>query len=145
MGVELISLYEKHSVNVDNKGDMAVGVFFFPHDSEDQKQRIKSAAENILSKRSIEKIGWRQVPVDVDALGEIAQKSRPEIEHLLILRPDSAAGRGPGRAGHDFQPQDVTPIHQEMILSVSSTSAAEKSSARRPISTDSTSPLFPVA
>jgi len=82
----------KYSINIDNKGDIAVGVFFFPAGDPELKQKLKTIAENIISKRSIEFITWREVPVAVEALGEIAQKSRPDIWHMLLKRPTGLEG-----------------------------------------------------
>ena len=73
---------------VENPEDIAVGVFFFPLADEAQKDSIKKITSDTLAKRNISVIGWRDVPVNVDALGKIAQKSRPEIQHLLMLKPE---------------------------------------------------------
>src|SRR2546423_14613571 len=35
---------------------------------------------------------WRRVPIDVDSLGERAQKTMPGIWHGLVARPDIDAG-----------------------------------------------------
>jgi len=72
---------------VENDADLAVGAFFFPRENKAAMEQIKAIAAEITDKRGIFRIGWRQVPVDVDALGKIAQTSRPDIEHLLMLKP----------------------------------------------------------
>ncbi|MFK7852167.1 MAG: glutamate synthase large subunit [Akkermansiaceae bacterium] len=73
---------------VTDAADIAVGVFFFPAGDEKKNSEIKAITAKSISKRSIPAIGWRKVPVNVDALGEIAQKTRPDIEHLLMLKPE---------------------------------------------------------
>ncbi len=73
---------------VTNPADLAVGVFFFPTGNDSQTASIKKITAEAIAKRGISAIGWRQVPVHIDALGKIAQKSRPDIEHLLMLKPD---------------------------------------------------------
>lgn len=73
---------------VTNPSDLAVGVFFFPAGNDKQTESIKKITADIIAKRNIPAIGWREVPVNIDALGKIAQKSRPEIEHLLMLKPE---------------------------------------------------------
>jgi glutamate synthase domain-containing protein 2/glutamate synthase domain-containing protein 1/glutamate synthase domain-containing protein 3 len=73
---------------VTNPADIAVGVFFFPAGNDSQTASIKKIAAESIAKRGISAIGWREVPVHIDALGKIAQKSRPDIEHLLMLKPD---------------------------------------------------------
>ncbi|MDX1679096.1 MAG: glutamate synthase large subunit [Akkermansiaceae bacterium] len=89
---------EKLGEAIDEEGDIAVGVFFVPQNNETIQQEVQTIAENIISKRSIPKIGWREVPVDIDALGDIARKSRPDILHLLMKKPE-------GLSGDDFERQ----------------------------------------
>ncbi|MFD0896014.1 glutamate synthase large subunit [Luteolibacter ambystomatis] len=72
---------------LENDADLAVGVFFFPFGNAKVIDQIKSIAKDVLSKRGIALIGWREVPVDVDALGKVAANSRPQVEHLLMLKP----------------------------------------------------------
>ncbi len=85
---------EKLGQSLENESDLAVGVFFFPEPNGKRVDEIKSIARDVLSKRDIPVIGWREVPVDVDALGKVAALSRPHIEHLLMLKP---AGVDPDR------------------------------------------------
>lgn len=79
---------EKLGTKVENPADLAVAVYFFPQGDEVQVASIKKLTADTLAKRSIKAIGWRDVPVNVDALGKIAQKSRPQIEHLIMLKPE---------------------------------------------------------
>jgi len=73
---------------LENEADLAVGAFFFPSENADSMAEIKQLTAEITDKRGIRRIGWREVPVDVDALGKIAAATRPHIEHLLMLRPE---------------------------------------------------------
>jgi glutamate synthase domain-containing protein 2/glutamate synthase domain-containing protein 1/glutamate synthase domain-containing protein 3 len=72
---------------LENDSDLAVGVFFFPNENAKAIDEIKSIADSVLSKRGIARIGWRETPVDVDALGKLAAITRPHIEHLLMVKP----------------------------------------------------------
>lgn len=78
---------EKLGKKITTPTDLAVAVYFFPLGDEAQTASIKKLTADTLAKRNIEAIGWREVPIDIDALGKIAQKSRPQIEHLLMLKP----------------------------------------------------------
>jgi glutamate synthase domain-containing protein 2/glutamate synthase domain-containing protein 1/glutamate synthase domain-containing protein 3 len=78
---------EKLGYSFENESDLAVGVFFFPAGLEDVEADIKAIATEVLNKRFIQIIGWRGVPVDVEALGRIALASRPNIEHLILAKP----------------------------------------------------------
>jgi len=80
---------EKLGHQVENDADLAVGVFFFPLDSPASIEEIRTIAADVLGKRGITVLGWREVPVDPDALGKVALISRPQIEHLLMMRPAS--------------------------------------------------------
>jgi glutamate synthase domain-containing protein 2/glutamate synthase domain-containing protein 1/glutamate synthase domain-containing protein 3 len=70
-----------------NDEELAVGAFFFPLGDERAISEIKSIVDDILSKRGIARIGWREVPVDLNALGKIATSTRPQVEHLLMAKP----------------------------------------------------------
>jgi glutamate synthase domain-containing protein 2/glutamate synthase domain-containing protein 1/glutamate synthase domain-containing protein 3 len=74
-----------HTLSED--GDLAVAVFFFPNGNSSVQAEIKRLAAEVTSKRGIATIGWREVPVNLDALGKMALASRPRIEHLLLLKP----------------------------------------------------------
>ena len=70
-----------------NDEDLAVGVFFLPRNNEHGQTEVKSAAEAIVARRGITLIGWRQVPLHPDELGEVARETQPEILHLLLEKP----------------------------------------------------------
>jgi glutamate synthase (NADPH/NADH) large chain/glutamate synthase (ferredoxin) len=78
---------EKLGCIVEDDADLAVGVFFFPTENSAAIAQIREIATEVLAKREVPMIGWRDVPVDPEALGKIALASRPQIEHLLMLRP----------------------------------------------------------
>ncbi|MEO8614573.1 MAG: glutamate synthase subunit alpha, partial [Luteolibacter sp.] len=78
---------EKLGFTVENDADLAVGVFFFPTENAEVISEIREITRDVIGKRGITAIGWREVPVDPDALGKIALVSRPQIEHLLMIRP----------------------------------------------------------
>jgi len=74
--------------HVENPGDIGVGVFFLPMADPAVTAKIQQLAEEIVAKRGLTLIGWRETPVDPDALGQIALATRPLILHLLVARPD---------------------------------------------------------
>ncbi|MCB1133316.1 MAG: glutamate synthase subunit alpha, partial [Verrucomicrobiae bacterium] len=83
---------EKLGQKIENEKALAVGVFFFPAGDSEARATVTSIATKILNNRSIQMIGWRDVPVDPDALGRVAQASRPDIRHLLMLAPEGLEG-----------------------------------------------------
>ncbi|MGE9269544.1 MAG: glutamate synthase central domain-containing protein, partial [Verrucomicrobiales bacterium] len=72
---------------LDADTDLGVGVFFLPAEESATAHDIKALAEKVVASRGIEIFGWREVPVDPDALGKIALRSQPRIEHLLLKKP----------------------------------------------------------
>ena len=69
-----------------------VGMFFFPQDIL-QRNRHKKLLEIILEKARIPFLGWRDVPVDPDVLGEKARECMPQICQCFVGKPkDIAAG-----------------------------------------------------
>jgi glutamate synthase (NADPH/NADH) large chain/glutamate synthase (ferredoxin) len=77
----------KLGTTLENESDLAVAVFFLPLNDAAGQQQLKSMAEDVVTKRGIGIIGWREAPVDPDALGKLALATRPHIEHLLLKKP----------------------------------------------------------
>jgi len=59
-----------------------------------REEAARGAIEAACRSEGIEPIGWREVPVEVDALGEDARATMPRIEQLLLRPP---AGGDPER------------------------------------------------
>ncbi|MDB4438358.1 glutamate synthase large subunit, partial [bacterium] len=80
-------LFAKAAENFGYTGeadDLGVGVFFLP---EGIAADIKSFTESVLTRRNVPFLGWREVPVSPDELGELARLTQPEITHLMVSRP----------------------------------------------------------
>ncbi|PQV65435.1 glutamate synthase (NADPH/NADH) large chain/glutamate synthase (ferredoxin) [Abditibacterium utsteinense] len=67
--------------------DMAVAMIFFPQDDA-ARHRAQQICEVVIEESDLIFLGWRRVPVDLPALGEIALKTCPEIRQMLLLRPE---------------------------------------------------------
>ncbi len=85
-----------------NVQDLAVGVFFFPQ-SPSARLSAKGIAERIMREQGLTLYGWREVPVNPDALGERALATMPTIQHLLVGKPNRKGEnlRGSDPAGSD--------------------------------------------
>jgi len=66
--------------------DYGVGMFFFPQDSLKRAQ-AKKMMEIIVAKEGMEFLGWRDVPVHPEALGEKALSCMPVICQCFVARP----------------------------------------------------------
>ena len=78
-------------------GDLAVGMIFLPRYNLAHRERARKILEETIAEYGLEKIAWRDVPVDGDALGEWAQSLRPYIEQIVLARPAEVA------AGDEFE------------------------------------------
>ncbi|HAL72679.1 MAG TPA: glutamate synthase subunit alpha, partial [Verrucomicrobiales bacterium] len=79
---------EKMGHKLEHPMDLAVGVFFLPHD-QTERLKIQLVAEGILRNRDIKVLGWRDVPVNPNELGEKARRTMPFIQHLFMERPEA--------------------------------------------------------
>src|SRR5262245_41152762 len=69
-------------------GDLGVGVFFMECADADVRGRIRQLIADVLRAEGLPLLTWRCVPVNPDALGAHALKTRPHIEQALIARGD---------------------------------------------------------
>ncbi len=71
------------NMKLPQAGKYGVGMFFFPEEAEliEQCQKI---VEEVISKESLDLIGWREVPVEPSAIGESARAEMPAIYQCFI-------------------------------------------------------------
>ena len=77
---------ERHGLAAPDPGDLAVGMLFLPVDTA-AREHAKKIVTSALAVRGLSALAWREVPVDLDALGDHARRIRPHIEQVLIARP----------------------------------------------------------
>ncbi|MFI5307118.1 MAG: glutamate synthase large subunit [Polyangiales bacterium] len=73
-------------------GRYGVGMLFLPAASEPQA-RVTAIVEQICEREGVRVLGWRDVPVDPQACGDLARESLPAIRQLFVtavraLEPD---------------------------------------------------------
>ena len=66
--------------------DYGVGMFFFPQDALKRAQ-AKKMLEIIVAKEGMEFLGWRDVPVRPEVLGQRARECMPQISQCFVKRP----------------------------------------------------------
>ncbi len=71
-------------------GPIAVGMTFLPRTDLEAQERCRRIVETEIMKTGYNIYGWRQVPIDLSALGEKATATRPEIEQIMIEGPAGA-------------------------------------------------------
>jgi len=71
--------------------DLAVGVLFLPRTDVVARQRCVTTVEAVLSQHDLPLYAWRTCPVDPSALGGKAEATMPDIQHLILGRPNGAS------------------------------------------------------
>jgi glutamate synthase (NADPH) large chain len=75
-------------------GRYAVGMAFLPTD-DDERAALKAGVERIATEESLQVLGWRDVPVRPDEVGDLARSAMPVFEQLFVSST---------RAGSDAKP-----------------------------------------
>ncbi|MEP6147864.1 MAG: glutamate synthase large subunit, partial [Nisaea sp.] len=63
---------------------LAVGMVFLPRTDLAAQERCRCIVEEEILSRGYKIFGWRQVPVNVEVIGEKANATRPEIEQIMV-------------------------------------------------------------
>ena len=66
---------------------LAVGMVFLPRTDLGAQEACRTIVEAEIIDAGYTIYGWRQVPVDVSVIGDKAQRTRPEIEQIMIAGP----------------------------------------------------------
>ncbi|MFW6202941.1 MAG: glutamate synthase central domain-containing protein, partial [Marinilabilia sp.] len=69
-------------------GKYGTGLVFLPSDQEEARICLEELNRNIVNE-GLELIGYRDVPVNTDAIGEIARSSEPVIRQVFVTGPMS--------------------------------------------------------
>jgi len=77
-------------IALGDERDYGVGMFFFPADGLKRAQARKML-EIIVAKEGMEFLGWRDVPVHPDVLGQRARDCMPHISQCFVRRPADCA------------------------------------------------------
>ena len=70
----------------DNCPEPGVGMVFLPQ-SEERRDAAKKMIENVCKANELDFLGWREVPVDPNVLGEQARNAMPSIWQFFIKAP----------------------------------------------------------
>ena len=75
----------RNEVFLPEEGKYAVGMVFLPQDIE-QRRYCMNRFKRAVTKEGLNLLGWREVPVNTDALGEIAKQTEPHIMQVFVSR-----------------------------------------------------------
>ncbi|CAB4244325.1 Ferredoxin-dependent glutamate synthase 2 [Methylacidimicrobium sp. AP8] len=79
---------EKWGAKLYRDDDLAVGFCFLPPDDAYVQAHCRKLVQEALAEHGLFVFGWRKVPVHRDALGEKAARTCPEMEQVLIGKPE---------------------------------------------------------
>jgi len=74
---------ERHGQRL-RPGPIGVGQVFLPKSDLSAQERCRQIVESEILAFGYQIYGWRQVPINVDCIGEKANATRPEIEQIMI-------------------------------------------------------------
>ena len=77
----------RHTGHEPGPGQLAVGTIFLPRTDLEAQERCRSIVETEIINFGYAIYGWRQVPINIDLIGEKANATRPEIEQIMIANP----------------------------------------------------------
>ena len=77
----------RSGVNEQRGTRLGVGMVFLPRTDLDGQERCRAIVETEILSFGYAVHGWRQVPVNIDVIGEKANATRPEIEQIIIANP----------------------------------------------------------
>jgi glutamate synthase (NADPH/NADH) large chain len=69
------------------EGEYAVGMTFLPVEKHERLQ-CEGILERIIREEALSVLGWRDTPVDGDAIGRVARASQPYIQQVFVARPE---------------------------------------------------------
>jgi len=104
----LVREAEKRGFRVDRPSDLALGMVFLPRNDLVARDLCTALVDHALRSQGLTVVGWREVPVDMGALGEKALDTRPEVRQVIVARPsglvdDTAFERALYRARKDAE------------------------------------------
>jgi glutamate synthase domain-containing protein 2/glutamate synthase domain-containing protein 1/glutamate synthase domain-containing protein 3 len=76
---------------LDDNDLLGVGMFFLP--SEDVSAASETLVETALHASGVRLLGWRDVPIDPDQLGEAARSTLPRIRQAVVVPSSKARDR----------------------------------------------------
>ncbi|MGH8995832.1 MAG: glutamate synthase large subunit, partial [Acidimicrobiales bacterium] len=70
-------------IELPGPGAYAVGPVFLPTDPDDAK-KARGRVEALADDESLRVLGWREVPVENETIGETAKRAQPRIEQIFV-------------------------------------------------------------
>ncbi|MCH8994226.1 MAG: glutamate synthase large subunit [Chloroflexi bacterium] len=87
---------ERLGARLERHDELAVGMVFLPGSDDQAAGRCREALARAAERHGLIVFGWREPPVDASVLGDVAARSQPRIEQILL-------GRRPGLGDDEFE------------------------------------------
>lgn len=81
-------LIKSAKISVPEGNTLGVGMIFIPQ----EETRAESLLERCLLSHDLSVLAWRDVPVRIEYLGEMALATMPKIRQVLVINADNAEG-----------------------------------------------------
>ncbi|MCC6174617.1 MAG: glutamate synthase large subunit [Chloroflexi bacterium] len=79
---------ERRGFRVERASDLALGMVFLPLHDLVARDLCTALVDHALRGEGLTIVGWREVPIDLGALGEKALDTRPAIRQVIVARPN---------------------------------------------------------
>jgi glutamate synthase (NADPH/NADH) large chain len=76
---------QKQGFTLPNPGEYGMGLVFLPVEHTARLQ-AEGILERITREEGLDVLGWRDTPIDADAIGRVARASQPYIEQIFVRR-----------------------------------------------------------
>ncbi|HLG11854.1 MAG TPA: glutamate synthase central domain-containing protein, partial [Dehalococcoidia bacterium] len=76
----------QHDIELPHRGEYGVGMVFLPQEPH-QRHRCETIIEQSTADEGMKFLGWRDVPVNPDAIGVLAVQAMPRIRQFFVQRP----------------------------------------------------------
>ena len=72
-------------IKLPGAGEYGVGMLFLPPDADARKQ-CETVVARVIKSEGAKLLGWRDVPVKSDAIGDLARTTEPFMRQVFIAR-----------------------------------------------------------
>ncbi len=76
----------QHDISLPHRGEYGVGMVFLPQEAH-QRHRCETIIEQSTAQEGMTFLGWRDVPINPDAIGVLAAQAMPRIRQFFVQRP----------------------------------------------------------
>lgn len=87
----MASWFEEQGIPMPDAETWGVAMVFLPQ-SETEAKECRSHIEEVVKVNKLTVLGWRQVPIKPEVLGDQARENQPRIQQLLVTSPENLSG-----------------------------------------------------